>query len=472
MNKIQYINSCIHDTVDAKEIEKLIYNMLGIKKDEPYNVVKLEMLALLFGSISSTLAKDLNWPYIGSIDPDEVNRAFAREVAKGKMESYKLTNEDNKLRKVFGLTQKGFDNVIKHLGISSEKLTLRKTCFHEYALALGLITLLKKGYNFSFTAEALINNTLSYGKESRKNLKQSVRTDAILNFKEKTYYIEQDMGTEKLSKLGYKIRMYNDPKKVIIFTFHKAVNCNNFSYNDIVGLRKYENEYATPTLLFQEGKIKRQEKELLDVYLSFNNKNSFDDFEKFMARNAAKYIEISRMKKLYDFTFTRFKGLYDYICDNEEEKNLCIQGAHLYCQPSIMLSDSIAFRKFGFKGFSSNLFKVVLKDTISYSRFINAHGVVFDEYVKREHGKGFIEYPEEDVGALIRIKQAYKSIMNSNDKLIVYINTQEFGNYLAQMLCEKMNSLGHNIIFILKDDLNIYEARFGELIPAGQLSHD
>ena len=84
------------------------------------------------------------------------------------------------------------------------------------------------------------------------------------------------------------------------------------------------------------------------------------------------------------------------------------------------------------------------------------------------NGNVYIEYVEDDVAGLVRAYLTYKSIMDSNDKLLIHCNSDSFAEKVAQLFCEKINYLGHNIIFILEGENEYYEVKFGTLIPVAQ----
>lgn len=465
MNKLSYIsNKYKENDIEGEDFGAELYNILNLPQKNLYGARKAEIIALLFGAITNTQVRRLKWPYV-DMDPETINRTLSREVRMGNMVQTILKKEDNGARRIYGLTRQGHERICKTIGITENSYPLRNSIrFHEYALGLFFQTLISHGYKINFQLEQLISQ-YELKSTNTLNKKFSVRADGILYVYNKKYYIEQDMGTETIGKLVGKIKYYNDSSKTIIFSFYKAVQKLKINYQDVLFLdEKYKTSEKMKKALNDEN-LSNEHKKILDIYLSRNENKSLADA---VAVEINAYSDILRLEKQYNFKTMRLWGMFNYILGQSFEKELCLKGMHLYCVTPELAYASNAFRRFGTKGKSCKIFKRLYGKNIVYERLKKAHGACFDECIHIENGNVYIEYVEDDVAGLVRAYLTYKSIMVSNDKLLIHCNSDSFAEKVAQLFCEKINYLGHNIIFILEGENEYYEVKFGTLIPVAQ----
>ncbi|MCR5837151.1 MAG: replication-relaxation family protein [Lachnospiraceae bacterium] len=450
----EYLSSLMKkEKVGGSELFSTMMKTLALSNEEilkllneTHNVKKLEIIALLLGCVSSQQIFDMN--YLFCDDYDGLLRALSRHSKNGYMESIRLKGNDANVRKIYGLTPEGFNRVFRHVSSISDtdgsyclkNLALRKPSFHEYGISLSLMSLYRAGFEYDFEKEVVSSDALI-------NTEDSVRTDAILHINGKEYYLEQDMGTESQAKLVSKIKMYDDPNKTLIFTFHKIVPSLTIAYPDTSLFLDGTNFLPLGDVLGRKDiTLKPNEKKFL--YLAkavVGKKGTITDIS-----SKVKQIGIlDRAVKLEAFKESRMLNMLEKILAAPSLYRFCDEGMDIYCHQSELLCHSNAFKKQDYTPLVQKLFKDRLSSKEAYFEF---EGIMFKNAFRLKEGSYVaIERVEENLGGLVRMMNARKK--ESGNYFILVVNTITFAHTLAKLLFQGHRNLSN---FIITDE-NGYE---------------
>lgn len=460
-NTVSYINRAVMSNrkLTGEDFFDFFCGVNGLNNmsSRMQNARILELIMSVLGPVTSRELLDIGCPF----EYDDENkqalfRLVSRELSAKKIEKVTLRHVDGASRAIYGLTKKGLDGIehFKELRGCYARANETGTSYHGYALGRGIASMLTNQMNIAFDIE-VVSDVNDYG----LNDAESFRSDAVIRFNGSSYYIEQDMGTETIANVAKKIVAYNDPDKVMILASHKAVQLkgiDNATMEKIVDLSSvFEN--------ISDVRTDRRTMRFLEMLSSLSGTGNLRQMIAYNNMAREKIAECMRLVKLYNNSQTRRCNLYNHIQKNPDIKSRALSGARLYCIPSELLYHCRAFRKDDeaiIRGMYGNIDHVSREKTSSGQ-------VIFNGYVMLLSGERIvIEYPEEDVCAMVRIVEYCRTRQhNSGIRAVIYVNTGEFAEKLCRMLCEEVDSVPtQSAVMVCENDKNVYAMRLGRLI--------
>lgn len=446
----QYLNT---DYLYGKSFRKAFLGFMGINPNARlYPLTELELMSFCLGTISSRELYSIGFPY--KYDPDDeyvLQRLLSRKKKEGYFEIYQRSEKDNGICKYYGLTEKGYEKVEKYLiskGIAN-KYPLRRTCFHEYALGMALLSLIKSGMEFQFETEQQNSIAGAFMPNGKGN--GYIISDAILKFDNgKTFYVEQDMGTEGIGVLVNKIAKYRESDKDIIFSFHKATNGKMPKTSHVMKIAELSNEYETVNdvvTAIRKRKMRNSTelRDTMNALSAVSGTNVLAEMINYATANKNKVKELYRAAEIINYADVRGINLYRAFY-NSDHVSMAKNGMNIYFVSSEYMSTSSAF--YSYRERMKIVEDIVGRENILCfkDKGVYKYGVRFQTCAHMTNGAYVFMEHSDNVGGIIRMVEAAYDLCKSNDKLIITVKSSNIEYKIRKMLETRKIKYKDNII--------------------------